>query len=143
MIDAVAARLTSQVAALEGRVDKAARLAEMQRTNRMPQRTPAAFVIPNGMTGGEERTASGQFRQQITEVVAVVLMVRGNDRAGEKALEAIDGLIKTVIAAVAGWAPDGVVGVFRLARGATISWVEGTFIYQLDFTITDQLRISP
>ena len=47
-----------------------------------------------------------------------------------------------MIAALAGWGPDSAPGVFELSRGDLVSMKAGALIYQLDFTLNDQLRIA-
>ena len=46
-----------------------------------------------------------------------------------------------LIEAIVGWAPENSVGVFRFVRAELVSSSQGTFIYQIDFAIADQLRI--
>ena len=48
-----------------------------------------------------------------------------------------------MIEAICGWAPDGMVGVFRLSRGGIVSFTGGTLVYQIEFAVGDQLRIEP
>jgi hypothetical protein len=48
-----------------------------------------------------------------------------------------------VLAAVCGWAPEEVSGVFKLVRPGPVSLANTTFTYVIEFSITDQLRITP
>lgn len=141
MLDLVIARLKAEVSELEGRVEGAASFTSLMERNALPQVTPAAHVLPLGLTGGQASAATGMFTQLFTEAVAVVLTIRGHDQTGARALSRVDPLIRSVISAIAGWEPDDEIGTFQLRRGALVSIRAGALVYQLDFTITDQLRI--
>lgn len=142
-VDDAIVRLEAQVPALARRVEGAAELSELVRKNNLPQQTPAAFVLPLGLRGGEADTSAGIFRQSFDETIAVVLIIESaGDATGGKALPTIHALIWAVIAAIAGWAPADEIGVFRLMRGQLVSMSRGIVIYQLDFAIQDQLRIT-
>ena len=65
------------------------------------------------------------------------------DIAGARSLATVDQLVWKLIAALAGWGPEEVVGVFSLRRGQLLSAEAGTVIYQLDFAIQNQLRVLP
>lgn len=142
MIDAVVARLNAQVPDLNGRVQEALALAEMIREGRLPQHA-TALVIPLAFAGQAADTGSTIFRQPFTETVAVLLVLPVHDQTGRKALARLRPLLGEVIAAVAGWAPGDELGVFQLRRGGLVSAEGGRMLYQLEFSITDQLRIAP
>ncbi len=113
------------------------------RDGNLPQVTPAAFVLPLGMRGGQPDAAAGMFRQFYDDVVAIVLVVEfAGDATGGRALPPIDALVRAIVDAMAGWGPGNQVGVFRLMAGRLVSVAAGTVIYQLDFAINDQLRIA-
>lgn len=137
------ARIEERVEALAGRVEGAAELAELIRQNAWPQASPAAFVIPLGLTAlSQGDAAAGAFTQAVGEMWGVLLVVRAaGDITGAKAWPKIDELVWQVIAAVCGWAPDDQTGVFRLARGGLVGASAGRVSYQLDFVIEDQVRI--
>ena len=140
MIDAVIARLKDQAPALGGRVEGAAEFTALMQQNALPQSTPAAHVLPLGLQGGRAEAAAGAFTQLFDEAIGVVLTVRGHDQTGARALAKVSDLIRDVIAALIGWGPDNEIGVFQLSRGQLVSIRAGVLVYQLDFTITDQLR---
>lgn len=142
LVDAVIARINGQVPVLSGRTEGAASFADLMRQNALPQVTPAAHVLPLGLQGGAADAGSDIFRQAFDEVVAVVLTYRSHDRTGGRAVGEIDGIIRQLIEAIVGWGPDEAIGVFRLARAALISMSAGTIVYQIEFAITDQLRIA-
>ena len=143
MISDVIARLDTYVPDLSGRIEGAAQFAALMKSNALPQVTPAAHVLPLGLQGGQADASAGEFTQIYQEVIGVVLTLRSNERTGAKALPPLDQLIMEVISAIAGWGPDSAIGVFRLVRGSILSMSAGTIVYQLDFSLSDQLRIIP
>ncbi len=143
-MDAVAevmTRLKALVPGLARRVEGAADFAELMRRNALPQQTPAAHVLPLGLQGGREDAIAGAFRQDVVEVVGVLLTLRTFSQTGAATLPELNLLIRDVINAVAGWGPAEAVGVFRLARGHLVTMSAGTIVYQIEFSISDQLRI--
>ncbi len=143
MIGAVQTRLEARVPALTGRVQGAADFSDLMHRNQLPQVTPAAHVLGLGMTGGRGESASGLYTQIFDQVIAVLLTIRSHSATGERVLDDAESLIRAVVEALVGWAPTSETGVFRLVRGNLVSMQAGTLVYQLDFTITDQLRITP
>lgn len=140
MIDAVIARLNSTVTALEGRVEPVLALAEMMRSGSLPE-TATAIVSPVGLQGGPGETGAGYFAQNYNETISVLLIARVYDQTGRRALAKISPLTKDVVEAVAGWCPDDEVGVFHLVRGGVVSLKSGVLLYQIEFSIQDELRI--
>lgn len=143
MIAQVRTRLDAQVSALTGRVHGAADFSDLLRRNQLPQVTPAAHVLGLGMTGGRGESSAGLYTQIFDQVIGVVLTIRSHSATGDRVLDDAEALIRAVLEAVAGWSPNDEIGVFRLVRGNLVSMQAGTLVYQLDFTITDQLRITP
>ena len=141
MIDLVIARLKATVPAFASRVEGAAELSALMRQNALPQVTPAAHVVPLGISGGRADAAAGEFRQEFDRVIGVLITLRTNSRTGDGQLVQLDTLIEAVTRTIAGWGPDEAIGVFRLARGQLVTMAAGTLVYQLDFAISDQLRI--
>lgn len=142
MINAVITRLKAEVPELGNRVEGALDLADMLRSGRLPENTNA-IVLPVRVNGGTPDAMAGIFRQEFSETIAVLLLARVHDQTGRRALAEIRPLIMSVIEALAGWAPDGEMGVFQLARGFIASMAEGNLIYQIELSISDQLRIAP
>lgn len=136
-------RLAQTVPALAGRIEGAAAFADLMRQNALPQVTPAAFVIPLGLQGGGSEVMTGLYRQDVEEIVGVLLVLRSFSRTGDKALPELDLLIDAVLQAVAGQAPAEALGVIRLLRGSLVSMEGGTIVYQIEFALSDQLRITP
>ncbi|WP_322895179.1 MULTISPECIES: hypothetical protein [unclassified Yoonia] len=141
MIEAVITRLKAEVPFLQQRVDGAAQFTELVASGKLAPVTPAAHVIPVGLRGGNPDVASGLFRQLFTQTVAVALTLRGQDPNGRRALQGLDAHLMEIITALAGWAPDDEVGVFRFVSGRVALISRGDFVYELTFSIEDQLRI--
>lgn len=141
MVPAVVTRLEAEVPALANRVKEAADFAELMRTNGLPQHG-GAYVLPLGLRGNQADAAAGGFRQGIEWVVGVLLTLRTYHRADRPDLTELNALIDAVLAAICGWAPSDESGVFRLFRGQLVHVGKGTLAYQLDFAISDQLRID-
>lgn len=136
-------RIEAGVAALAGRVEEAAELAELIRRQALPNRSPAAFVLPVGFDGGAGDAVTGLYRQPKTEVVGVVLIVEAlGDPKAKRAIPKIDELVLAVLEAVAGWGPADAIGVFEARRGRLLAVNAGSVIYQIDFALSDQLRIA-
>ncbi|MDE1917667.1 MAG: hypothetical protein KGJ57_18190 [Sphingomonadales bacterium] len=132
-----------QVESLRGRVKGATDLARLVKEQQLPQQTPAAFVLPGSLTGGAAALATGFFRQAFSETLSVVLVVRvADDPTGKRALDAMAPVITDVVTAITGWGPDDSPGVFVLVRGDVTGAEVGALIYQLDFRLDDQLRIT-
>jgi hypothetical protein len=143
IVDQVIARLIAQVPGLSGRVEGAAELAALVRQDSLPQEMPAAFVLPLGVNGRDPDATAGLFLQMFDEIAGVILMVESAaDPTGAQSLATIDSLIDATLAALAGWEPVDAIGVLTLLRGRLVSLSAGTVIYQLDFTLQQQLRIS-
>lgn len=140
----VAARIEAAVPALAGRLGTATQFSALVQRNQMPQQSPAGFVLPGAISGGNADAMTGVFRQAFDETVSVVLAVRSaSDPTGAKAADELTPLIRAVVLAVCGWAPDDAVGVFALGSGDFVGFENGTFIYQIDFKLDDQMRIFP
>lgn len=134
-------RLKTRVADLGGRVEGAADLANLMRSNALPQVTPAAHVLPTGLTGGRQTAYVGLYRQEVDRQIAVILTVRTHDATGARAMAAVAALIDAIVLALAGWQPADETGVFALRRATCVRFGEGTAVYQIDFSLPDQLRI--
>lgn len=142
-VDAVRARIAARVPALSGRIDNAGQFAALVERNQLPQVTPAAFVLPGGLAGGSADAAAGLFRQDMTELVLVVLVVRvAGDARGGAALDTMTPLVNAVVGAVAGWGPDDAPGVYILDRAELVGAKDGALVFQIDFSLQDQLRIA-
>jgi len=100
-------------------------------------------VLPLGLRGGSADVISNLYRQMIEEVVGVVIVTEAfGDGTGEAALDTVDALVDLIVNGIAGWAPGDEIGSFRLVSGRLVSLAQGTVIYQIDFAISDQLRIT-
>ena len=73
----------------------------------------------------------------------MVLVVRvAGDPLRAKAVASLVPLARATINAVAGWAPDDAIGVFRLVQAELIGASGGALIFEIDFALDDQLRIT-
>lgn len=142
LVSDVITRLESEISELEHRVQGAAELSELIRQKALPNATTSAYVLPAGIRPRDQGSAStGAFVQGYNELISIVLVLRSSgDVTGRQALSTVDGLVKKVIAAIAGWLPDDQVGPFVLSRGNLSGLVDGRIVYQLDFNIQDQIR---
>lgn len=141
MVAEVTARLAAMVPMLAGRIEGAVDFAELMRRNALPQLTPGAYVLPLGLQGGGAEVMTGLYRQEVSEIIGVLLTYRSFSQTGGVALPELGLLIRAVIDAVAGWGPDAAIGVFRMRQGHLVNMSAGTIVYQLEFVISDQLRI--
>jgi hypothetical protein len=141
-IEEVAARIEAEVAELTGQLGEAADFADLVERKKLPAKT-GGFVLPGGLRGGAADAASGLFRQSFDEIVKVVLVVRvAGDPLRAKAVASLVPLARATINAVAGWAPDDAIGVFRLVQAELIGASGGALIFEIDFALDDQLRIT-
>lgn len=141
MIAAVISRLEAEIPELDGRVEGAFEFAELLRNGQMPNSGVAAHVLPLGLQPRPADSAAGTYTQEFDESIGVILTLRNASRDAERILGDLRGFVMQIIEAVAGWVPDGASGVFRLLRASLVSSSKGTFVYQIDFSIADQLRI--
>lgn len=141
-LDAIRERIEALVPVLAGRIENAAQFATLVERNQLPQVTPAAFVLPGGLRGGAADMATGIFRQNFDEMVSVVLADRvAADPKGGKALDGITPMVRDVVDAICGWGPDDAIGIFTLGSGELVGSTAGVLVFQLDFNLSDQLRI--
>jgi len=142
-MDAVRERLEDRVPAIT-RYGNAADFASVVEHERLPLTTPIAYVLFGGMIGRTAEASAGMFIQNVGEAVTVILADRINgDALGEKALKDISPLLGAVIEAVCGWAPEDAIGVFELRSAELVGAKGGALIFQIEFTLNDQLRITP
>lgn len=143
LVELVRDKLAAEVPALYGRVDGAAELAQLIDVGAVPQDSPAAFVLPLGFRARTGDAAAGMFRQRLDWGVGVVLFVSfADDATGARVLPEVEQLVRAVLAVVCGWVPPGAIGAFEATRGDLHSHNAGTAIFQVDFTVNEQLRIK-
>ena len=141
-VDLVIDRLKAMVPALDGRVRGAGDFAAVLSSGSQPQAPLFAHVLYAGVVGiGAPAVATGAYRQEIAEGINVMLTIRSNDRDGQKALDDVQTLTKSILDALCGWAPGEEIGVFKLVRSGLVQFDKGVMRWQIDLTITDQLRI--
>ncbi len=143
LVSTVKDKLGADIPALAGAVDEVADLAALVTAGALPQRPKAAFVIPLGFDDRGAESASGLFTQAIEDAIGVVLVVQApGDPKARRALSTVDELKDAVLASLAGWAPADAVGVLVPRRGRLVSVTAGAVIYQVDFALSNQLRIE-
>ena len=140
--DAIA-RLKDQVPDLAGRIEGAADLAVVLRKGGIPQVTPAAHVLASGLTGGKAETILGAFAQVVGRLVSVVLYFRSRDKTSRRGLDGVEEIIEAAVTALIGWTPDpATLGVFSLRGGRLVSVDADALVYQYDFVLSDEMRIT-
>lgn len=140
-VDAIIARLQAETDLRT--VAGASSLQRIMESGSVPQATRAAFVVPLGLLGGQADTATGLYRQTLTEAVGVILIRNAwGDRTGDRAADELQADIDAVIQALAGWVPPGAIDGLRLQRGQLVGSQKTAVVYQLDFGLTKQLRIT-
>jgi len=143
-IDEVRARIEAQVPDLAGQLGNAGQFSQLIDNNRLPQRAKGGFVLPGSLSGGQVTSATGLFVQNFNETVMVVLFARvAGDPLGESGLDEISPLVRAVIEGVVGWGPDDAPGVFALSQAELVGSKDGALIYEIHFTLHDQMRVTP
>mgnify|MGYP001201609535 CR=1 FL=1 len=142
-MDDARARIEDRVPEIR-RFGNAADFAAVVASNRLPTTTPVAYVLFAGLHGGKPTASAGLFIQDYDEVLTVILADRiTGDPTGDKALKDVAPLVAKVVEAVCGWAPDDAAGVFVLRGAELVGAKDGQLIFQIEFTLVDQLRITP
>ena len=143
MIAAIATRLAARVTVLAGRIGEAVSLADLMGQDRLPQQTPFAHIIPVRITSRPPGIIQGFYDQSIEREIAVVLTLRTNDATGRTAVQGVGGLLDQIMLALAGWQPAGMFAPLVFRRADLLRADAGTFVYQITFAISDELRITP
>lgn len=138
--DLVIARLQTAAPRLRT-IEGAASLAALMQTNGLPQAEVGAHVISLGMQGGEAQAMAGAYTQMVDETIGVVISFRTWSQTGGRDQATVGDIIREVMVALAGWSPGDEIGTFVFRRHAPTSFIKGTIVYLLEFSITDQLRI--
>ena len=140
-LDALRTRIEAQVPSLAGNLGNAGQFTQLIERNQLPQWRRGGFILPGSLIGGPVRSAATAFIQDFDETITVVLVCRvAADPLGDKGLDEITPLVRDVVMAVVGWGPADAPGVFSLVKGELVGSQDGALIFQLDFTLSDQLR---
>lgn len=142
-VDLIIDRLKARVPDLGGRVSGAAEFAALTATGSAPQVTPAAHVIPSGISGGKQNVQTGAYIQGIERMFLVILTLRAADASGSRILDRVSEFIDEIITALVGWELGNRIGVMQFQRCTLARAAAGIFAYELSFSIADQLRIIP
>ena len=144
-IDSIITRLTAQVpelASVKGAIELAALLTNPPQVWSKPQ----AHVVPIGIRGGQVQSASGMYVQATDVSFSVYLAFPAHsDAKGARAMVNVADVQNKVITALCGWVPDGqdVDGDVRLSRAYLAELKPGLLVYAIEFTVPDQIRITP
>lgn len=142
-LDDVQARLELKVPELAGNLQGAGQFAQLIERQQLPQWRKGGFILPGRLVGSGAQAMTGMFIQGFDETVSIVLVARvQGDPTGARAVDELTPLVRAVATAICGWGPDEAPGVFVLVAGELVGSQGGALIYQLDFALTDQLRIS-
>lgn len=136
-------RIEARVPDLAGLTKGAAEFSALVNSHDIGRLRRGAYVIALSLVGGAARASTGAFVQDIDEGLSVVLTQRAEDPTGGAGRSWIVTQRDAVIAAIAGWVPDGSPGPMRLRRGQMLNVAQGVLVYQLDFAAASQLRIDP
>lgn len=142
LIDQVIRRIAERVPVLGLRVHGAGEYRRLLQSNALRTAAQGAYVMPAGIVGGRVSSITGAYIQAISNVVAVVIFVPDPNPAAGRQAATIDGLVQDVIQAVCGWEPENAIGQVELLRGAMINLGDAALAFQLEFSLSDQLRIS-
>ncbi|WP_054007884.1 phage tail terminator protein [Cypionkella psychrotolerans] len=142
-VDLIIDRLKARVPDLGMRVFGAAEFAALTATGAVPQVTPAVHVIPSGITGGKQNVQIGAYIQAVERMFSVILTLRAGDASGGRVLDRVSDFIESIIAALAGWELGDRIGVLQFRRCTLARAANGVFAYELTFSLSDQLRITP
>lgn len=142
-VDEARVRIEERVPALAGRLAGAGPFANLVERDQAPTQTPAGFVLLGNIQGGSADVAAGLFRQNFRETLLVVLFDRhAGDPTGARVMDQMTPLVRDVIAAIVGWGPADAPGVFVLGQAETVGVKQGAMVFQIDFSLEDQLRIA-
>lgn len=141
IVDWVIERLKDQVAAFADRVEDVADLAALIAAEKIPQTTPAAWVMHQGDDAPGAQFMTGVVAQDVAETISVVICQRvAGDRTGSKARALIVPIRDAVIAALVGQEPAGADDMILYRRGRMIGISGATLFYQMDFLCGRQIR---
>lgn len=141
MIEAIIQKLTAEVPEL-GPVMGAVDFGALVAGGKMPQTTYSAFVLPAGLIGRSAEAGAGAFVQTFDEAASIILAIRSFEAAGTRAIDPLRALVMKIFETLGGWTPGDETGALVLRTGRLVSMQAGLVVYQLDFTLTDQMRIA-
>lgn len=138
-LEAVIERLKQLPPAVLRSVDGIADMQAIMNSNRLPQITPAAHVVPAGLRAGARQDTAGGYVQPVVEVVGIVITIRGNNAQGKAALADLKAIILPVMDHLIGWSPEGF-DQMEFSSGTTVRLDAEGLVYLLEFTIPTHLR---
>jgi len=142
-LDDVRERISERVPELEHSIGNAADWAVVVHEGHAPTVTPHAYVLFGGLRGMQPDAAAGMFRQGFNEITTVVLIERvDGDPLGDAAIDKVTPLVRKIAEAVAGFSPGNALGAYALEEAELIGAKDGQLVFHMDFSISDQLRIT-
>lgn len=126
--------LRRRVALFEGRVAGAAEFKNLPDVGKLPM--PAAYVIPNEDTTGDQKTQT-DYWQDLTEGFSVVVVLSNlRDERGQAAgYDAVHDIRAMLWRALLGWSPESDGNIIQYAGGEIIEMDRARLYYRFDFTI--------
>ena len=139
------ARLVSKVPEIAARdIAGAAEFAEVVDKGNLPTAAIFAYLMPSGLRGLKPNAMAGLFSQPIAEELSIAIGFRTHSVTAEDALDEIRATIYAVMDAFCGWVPDPAApGLFQFVSGGLAGFQRGAVIYQLKFSTTDEVRVTP
>lgn len=142
-VDLIIQRLKDRVPDLGNRVAGAAEFAALAATGKRPQVMPAAHVVPTGIVGKPMQPQIGMYIQKVERLFSIILSVRAADASAARSLTPAADMIEAIIQALAGWGLGERIGVMIFQRSTLVDAGQGALTYELSFSLSDQLRITP
>lgn len=142
-MDLIIQRLKDRVPDLGQRVAGAAEFAALAATGSRPQVMPAAHVVPTGIVGKPMQPQLGMYIQKVERLFSIILSLRAADASAARSLTPAADMIEVIIEALAGWELGGRIGVMIFQRSTLVDAGKGALTYELSFSLSDQLRITP
>lgn len=106
-----------------------------------PGRLPAAFVMPESKTAGENRLGSGALDQKISCTFGVVLVLAAEARVGAAGInEDLERLERAVIDRLFGWQHPDATRPTELVGGSLMSADGTALVWRLAFRTTYHIR---
>ena len=141
--DQIIARIKATAPALNSIVSGALELAALLKAETLPQRLPAAYVIPLGIDAEPPALSANVYSQSISRGFGVVILAAAaGDATGARSRPLLDQIEAELIAGLCGWEVPGATGVLELRRSRLIGLDAGAVQQQLDFSLSDFVRIT-
>ena len=139
-IDLIIAALKGRCLSFGERVAGAAEYKRLAESSNLVM--PAAYVIPLDDSAGEQQSENS-YRQQITDAVAVVVVLSNTaDERGQTPLATVRSIRKELWKALLGWKPDVEHGPIQYEGGQLLDLDRARMYYQFEFSAGIELDQS-